>query len=608
MEKHHLVELFQDTVEEHKDQAAMKYKRGGAWHTVTYAGLSRFVEDLAGGLLWLGIEEDDRVALWSANSPEWVIADYATLHTGAISAPIYDTLTGDQAAYILEDSGARVAFIEDPEKLDEVLNRLGELPDLEAVVMLGPVPEGYEGKDHLYGMDELYARGREHLDENPEALQDRIDAISPEDVASFVYTSGTTGNPKGVILTHWNFASNVKATEEVLPIAGQLHLGFLPLCHSFARVADQFVPYSTGSTVAFAEGVDQLVQNMGEVSPTVMSSVPRLYEKMQARVEESVESGGALKKRLFDWALGVGAEVAHRKADGKGIPFFLKVKYNVAHALVFKKLDDLTGGELEFFVSGGAALAQEVQEFFASAGIWIMQGYGMTETSPVISANSFEDFRFGSVGKPIPGVEVRINQEVWDGAEGEGEIQVRGPNVTQGYHNLPDETEALFTEDGWLRTGDVGRFDEDGFLYITDRLKQIFKTAYGKYIVPNKLEAKLKNQAHIAQPVIIGESRKFVSALIVPDFERLEGWADDQGLAFEDHTELVELPEVQELLQEQVDAVNEELARYESIKTFTLLPKELTVEDGELTPTLKVKMRVIEDMYADEIAAMYPDA
>ncbi|MDX1612114.1 MAG: long-chain fatty acid--CoA ligase, partial [Candidatus Thermoplasmatota archaeon] len=603
MTQQHLVEMFREAVKQHGATPAMKYKRGGQWHTVTYDGLGRFVRDLAGGLLSLGLEKGERVAMWSANSPEWVISDYAILSSGAISVPVYDTLTGDQAAYTLNDCGARFILVENEEKLDEVLGRLGDLPDAEAVVMMGPMPDGYEDKDGIYGMDELYAKGRAFLQEHPDALDERIAQIEAEDLASFVYTSGTTGDPKGVMLTHHNFASNVRAVEEVLPLAGQVHLGFLPLCHSFARIADQFVPYSFGSTVCFAESIDKLTENMQEVHPTVMSSVPRLYEKMHSRILEGVQEGSPLKQKIFHWALGVGSEVAHLKAEGEEVPAGLKMKMSIAHALVFKKLDDLTGGRLQFFVSGGAALSKEIQEFFASAGIWIMQGYGMTETSPVISANSPENFRFGSVGKTVPGVDVRLDEDNWH-TEGEGEIQVQGPNVTQGYYKLPDKTDELFTEDGWLRTGDVGRIDEDGFLYITDRVKQIFKTAYGKYIVPNKLEAKLKAQNHIAQVVIIGESKKYVSALLAPDFERLEKWANENGVAFQDHEDLVENQEVKDLIWSQVEEVNQELARYEQLKRVELLPRELTVEEGELTPTLKVKMRVVEERWADKIDAL----
>ncbi len=586
----------------------MRYKRQGTWHTVTYDGMKRFVEDLAGGLISLGLEPGERVGIYSANTPEWIITDYAALHCAAVTAPVYDTLTVDQAAYILNDAEAKVVFVENEEKLEGVLSKASELEHLEHIVVMGPVPEGYEAKDNILGMDALYTRGRTYLEELPDLLQDRVDSIGPNDLASLVYTSGTTGNPKGVMLTHKNFASNVEATLQGLPIAEETHLAFLPLCHSFARTGDQFVPYSSGSTVCFAEGLDDLAKNMQEVHPTVMLSVPRLYEKMYAKIKQSVDEGSALKQKIFNWSIEVGREVAHKKADGEDIGAGLSFKHKLASKLVFDKLKETTGGKLKFFVSGGAALSPEIMEFFASADLWIMQGYGLTETSPVLTANNPDDYRFGSVGKAIPGVEIRIDEEVWDGSEGEGEIQARGPNITQGYYKLPEETEALFTEDGWLRTGDVGRLDEDGFLFITDRLKQIFKTAYGKYIVPNKLETLLTDQPHIAQAVIIGEDRKYVGALVVPDFERLEPWATEQGLSFETREDLVALDDVHELIWGEVERVNEELARYEQIKRIELLHRELDQENDELTPTLKVKMRVVEDNWADEIEALYPDA
>lgn len=608
MAKKHLVTLFQESVAANAERPALMYKRAGSWHTITYAGFGRFVEDLAGGLLALGVEAGDKVAIWSENSPEWVISDYGTLHTGAASVPIYHTLTQDQSAYILKDSDAKVCFVEDAERLEAVLAKRSELPELESIVVMGPVPAGYSGKDDILGMDELYAKGRAHLEANEGALTERIEALTPDTLASLVYTSGTTGNPKGVILTHWNFASNVQATAEVLPFHKELHLGFLPLAHSFARTGDEFYPYSVGSTVAFAEGLEQLTANMAEIQPTVMLSVPRLYEKMYAKIKDGVRQGSPTKQRIFAWAMGVGGEFAHRTADHRPIPATLKVKKSIADALVFKKIHQVTGGRLKFFVSGGAALSKEIQEFFAAAGLWILQGYGLTETSPVLSCNSPENYRFGSVGKPIPGVEIRLDDSEWEGVEGEGEIQCRGPNITEGYFRLEKETRELFTDDGWLKTGDVGRIDEEGFLFITDRKKELFKTAYGKYIAPQVLEGQLKNQDHIAMAVIIGEDKKYVAALIAPDFERLEPWAKAEGIAFESHEDLIANPKVRELIESEVAAVNANLARYEQVKRFELLDRELTQEDGELTPTLKVKRRIIHETYAPQIAACYPDA
>jgi len=602
-----LVDLFQASAEEHADEVAMRYKREGRWQEITYEDLQGFVEDLAGGLLFLDLEPGDRVGIWSANSPEWVIADYASMHAGAVTAPVYETLPADQAGYILEDAGAKVVFVEDEDKLEGVLSQQGRLDDLETIVVMGPVPEGYEEKSNILGMDELYTQGNTYNDQLPETLPERIDARGPEDLASLVYTSGTTGDPKGVMLTHRNFASNVEATVEALPIEEEIHLAFLPLAHSFARTGDEFVPYSTGSTVCFAEGQDELRDNMQEVQPTVMLSVPRLYEKMHQSIRDKMEDKGPVAERLFAWAVGVGREVAQRKIDDEPVEGWLAVKKNLADTLVLDKLQDVTGGRLTYFVSGGAALNPAIMEFFASAGLWIMQGYGLTETSPVISCNRPGAYRIGSVGQTLNDVEVRIAQETWDGAEDEGEIQVRGPNVTQGYDGLEEQTEELFTEDGWLRTGDVGRLDDDGFLYITDRLKKIFKTAYGKYIVPNKIEGKLKERPFIEQALVVGEDRKFVSALIAPDFEQLTTWADEEGLAVDSHEDLVENEAVRDRIWAEVDRVNEDLARYESLKEIALLPRVLDEDHDEMTPTMKIKRRVVEEHFADEIETMYPD-
>jgi long-chain acyl-CoA synthetase len=602
-----LVDLFRESAEENADEVAMRYKREGTWQEVTYEGFQQYVEDLAGGLLYLDVEPGDRVSIWSDNSPEWVIADYATMHVGAVTAPIYETLPADQAGYILEDSGAKVVFVEDEEKLEGVLSQQGRLDELEHIVVMGSVPEGYQDKADIVAMEELYTQGATYNEQLPDEMEGRVDDLGPEDLASCVYTSGTTGDPKGVMLTHGNVASNVEATAEALPVGDEIHLAFLPLAHSFARTGDEFVPYSTGSTVCFAEGLDELRDNMQEVEPTVMLSVPRLYEKMHQSIQDRMAEQNPIVERLFAWATDVGWEVAQRKIAGEEPGGLLAVKKRLADRLILDKLQEITGGRLKFFVSGGAALNPAIMKFFASADLWIMQGYGLTETSPVISANTPDDYRIGSVGRPLDAVEVRIAEDRWEGSEEEGEIQVKGPNVTQGYHERPEQTGELFTDDGWLRTGDVGRIDEDGFLYVTDRLKKIFKTAYGKYIVPNKIEGRLKERPFVEQAVVVGEDRKFVSALLAPDFEQLEAWAEDEGIGYEDHADLVTKQAARDRIWEEVETVNENLARYESLKEVALLPRLLDEEHDELTPTMKIKRRVVHEHFADEIEAMYPD-
>ncbi len=426
---------------------------------------------------------------------------------------------------------------------------------------------------------------------------------------TFIYTSGTTGKPKGVMLTHRNITSNAAAGVELIPLGDEEHyLSFLPLSHSYERAVGHFLNYCyTGATVWYAESIDTLARDLGEARPTIMLAVPRLYEKMRARIEEKVEQANPVRRRLFAWATDVGARVFRHREAGTEPPLTLSLQYEVADRLVLEKVRRTIGFDrLRFAGSGAAALEEEVAEFFGALGILLLEGYGLTEASPVIAMNRPEAFKVGTVGQPIPGVEVEIDEDAWDGPAGEGELLARGENIMQGYWQRPEETARALTEDGWLRTGDVASQDEAGFITITDRKKELFKTAYGKYVAPAHVEGLLKNSRFVDMAVAVGAERKFVAALLIPEFENLEAWAKKQGISFRSHADLVEHEAVQALFQEAVDEANGTLARHEQVKTFALIDEPFEI-GRELTPTLKVKRRVIDEAYGDVIDGLYPD-
>ncbi|HLE97386.1 MAG TPA: long-chain fatty acid--CoA ligase [Candidatus Thermoplasmatota archaeon] len=594
-----LPEMFQKACARRGTAPALRRKADAGWKTITYAGYAQNVRDLSLGLQTLGVRPGDRVCLWSKNSPEWAVSDFATLHTGAATVPIYDTLTPDKAAYIVNDCGARLLIVQNEAMLEKLAPLRHDLKTVEAIVVLGPVSEKHRARD-VYALDVAYAKGQVLDKEDPGRFERTWKAVKPSDLSSLIYTSGTTGNPKGVMLTHSNFCSNVKAVCEVLPVDEKdSTLSFLPLSHSFERTGGHFVIVHIGATIHYASSIEAVPQELMEVKPTFVTSVPRLYEKIYARILAQVEAGPNSKKKIFEWARGIGEQYARLVIDKKPVPLALKAKFAVADRLVFSKLRERTGGRIRFFVSGGAALAPQLQLFFSAAGLWILQGYGLSETSPVISVNSPDNNRIGSVGKAIPGVEVKIADD--------GEIWTRGPHVMTGYYNLPKETEEALTADGWFKTGDIGKVDDDGFLFVTDRKKELLVMSNGKKVPPQPIENDLKGR-WVAQAVLLGTDRNFVSALLAPNFEELEKEAKAKGWSFASREELVGLPDARAIFQREVDRVNGTLSRYEQIKSFALLPRELTMDGGELTPTMKIKRKVVDKNFAKEIEAIYSAA
>jgi long-chain acyl-CoA synthetase len=594
-----LCELFYASVDTYRKPEHLKSKVDGQWRAWSSDQFRTAVEELSLGLRALGVEKGDRVAILSENRPEWALADLATLTAAAVDVPIYSTLTPAQVKYILEDSQAKVAFVSTVAQARKVAEVRGQLPQLRHFIRMGDGPDFPDG---FVSIDEVRAQGRAALLADPQAVRTRAGEAKADDVATLIYTSGTTGDPKGVMLAHSNIVSNVTGARQVFDVfdAQDVALSFLPLCHIFERMAGYYMMLEVGATIAYAESVEAVPANMAEVRPTVMCSVPRLYEKMYARVLEKVAGDAPKKQKIFRWAIAVGRELFKHKSERSAPSLAQRAKGFLADKLVFGKIRARTGGRLKLFVSGGAPLSREINEFFGAVGLQILEGYGLTETTPVITCNRPDRFKPGTVGLPLPGVEVKIAAD--------GEILTRGPHVMKGYFNKPQATADAIDAEGWFHTGDVGVIDGEGFLTITDRKKDLIVTSGGKNIAPQPIENVLKTSPLIGEVVMIGDRRNFPSALVVPNFETLEKWAQTKGVSFASRQELVEKPEVVALYEQTIRDLTPHLAQFERIKKVALLTREFTLEAGELTPTLKVKRRVIEQKYKDVIDRIYDAA
>jgi long-chain acyl-CoA synthetase len=592
-----LCEIFYHSVETYRKPDHLKTKRDGTWRGISSEEFRRAVEELSMGLRALGVEKGDRVALLSENRPEWAYADLATLCAGAADAPIYPNLPAAQVLYVLNDSQAKVALVSTPAQARKLAEVRARAPHLRHVIRFDePAMEG------TITLEEVRARGAQALAADRDAVKRRAAEVKPDDLATLIYTSGTTGDPKGVMLTHSNIVSNVHASLAAFGDfgPGDTALSFLPLCHIFERMGGHYLMLQQGVTIAYAESVDKVPANMMEVRPTLMLSVPRLYEKMYVRVQEKVAADSALRQFIFRWALGVGRRAFQARLVGTPLGPGLKLQHDLADRLAFAKIRARTGGRVRMFVSGGAPLSREIAEFFGAVGLTILEGYGLTETSPVIAVNTPGALKPGSVGRPLKGVEVKIGED--------GEILTRGPHVMKGYFNKPEATAEAIDAEGWFHTGDVGLIDAEGFLLITDRKKDIIVTSGGKKVAPQPIENLLKTHPLIAEIVMIGNKRNFPSALVVPNFDRLEKWAREHGVSASSHAELVADGRVVDRYERTIKELTSHLAQFERIKKVALLPQEFTLEAGELTPTLKVKRKVVEQKYKDVIDRLYEDA
>jgi long-chain acyl-CoA synthetase len=591
-----LVDVFDSAVGRFKDRPLFGEKRGGVWHWMTFAEFKTLTDEVRGGLAALGIGEGDRVGIIANNRSEWAIAAYATYGVNGAYVPMYESQSPKEWAYILRDCGAKIVIVANDKARDAILaakEETGEgkgLPDLLHVVVL-------DGSAKGIAITWSALRDLGNKTPKPSAKP------KSSDIAGFIYTSGTTGNPKGVKLTHRNIACNVSAMHEVFPMSTEdRSLSFLPWAHSFGQSVELHGLLSMGASMAIAESVDKIIDNLSEVHPTLLFSVPRIFNRLYDRVNKQVDEGPGYRKTIFKSAI---ANAAARKklAEQKKTSGFADLKQKIFDKLVFQKIRDRFGGKLRYAFSGGAAISREVAEFIDNLGITVYEGYGLTETSPIATANWPGARKIGSVGKPIPGVTIQIDRAE-TGDPKNGEIVVHGHNVMLGYHGLPEDNAAAFTADGGFRTGDMGHLDEDGFLYITGRLKEQYKLENGKYVVPSPLEDKLKLSPFIANSFVYGDNRLYNVALVVPDMHALEKWASQNGIS-EKGDALLANDKVNALLREEVDKHSSDFKQFEKIKKLKLIGEDFTVENGLLTPKLSLKRRLVLQKYQGELDKLY---
>jgi len=591
-----LTELFFEALEKFHRDDAYQVKRDGRYQPISHATVHERVRRLALGLQELGLARGDRVAILSENRPEWAFADWACLSLGMADVPVYPTLPAAQITHILVNSGAAAIFVSGDPQAAKVAEIRAETPGVKHVITFGGTKP--EGVNHTLAEVEAMGAAVDTAERGASWKAGAL-AVQPGDLATLIYTSGTTGLPKGVMLTHDNLHSNVRTALTALPFTLEdVALSFLPLSHVFERTCD-YLFWTAGVSIAYAESIDTVPFNMSEVGPTLCVSVPRLYEKMYARVLENALSGGSAKKRIFFWARAVADAWADETLAGRVPNGWLALKYALAQKLVFSKLKERTGGRLRYFVSGGAPLAPEINKFFYAAGLVILEGYGLTETSPVISCNTPEAFRIGTVGKPFSGYEVRIAPD--------GEILTRGPHVMAGYYKNDQATREAIDPDGWFHTGDIGLLD-DGYLRITDRKKDIIVTAGGKNIAPQPIENAIKTNKYVSQAVMIGDKRKYLVLLVVPNWDQLERWAGRKNIIWTQRSQLLEMPTIRAKMEKEVGKQTAGLAKFESPKKIALLEHDFSIERGELTPTLKVKRRIIDRDYKALIDSLYADS
>jgi len=592
-----LGDLFKFAAEKFDLIDALNYKSGGEWKRISSRAVIERAGNIALGLHSFGLRKGDRAAIIAANSPEWTLTDAGCQFTGILDVPIYTTLAPSSIKYIINDSQTRVFFIENRQMYERIADEIADCSSIDKFIFFDPSGVELPNAMSLAELEELGAKLRES---QPDLLDSLSAEIDPGDVATLIYTSGTTGEPKGVMLSHSNIISNVIDCGEKYSFSDHdKPLSVLPLSHIFERSA-MYLYFFNGMSVHYAESVEKVPDNLREVKPTIFIGVPRIFEKVYAKAKLKAAQSGGVKEKIFDWAIEVAKSVALKNEKNESIRLGLKLKHVLADRLVYSKLRDFFGGRLRYCITGGAALPDEIYLIFTGAGISIMQGYGLTETSPVISSNNPIDIKLGTVGKPIRNTKIRIASD--------GEIEASGPGVMLGYYNKEQATRDAFTEDGWFRTGDIGEIDDEGFLKITDRKKELFKTSGGKYIAPSHIEQMIRSSRFVNQVVLIGNERKFASALIVPNFEMLDSYAKHKGFKQMSPAEYCGDPKILDLFERQVAAATQGLAKYETVKKIALLEKELSVDGGELTPTMKMKRRVIDTKYKDVIDQLYADA
>ena len=600
-----LAELFLRRVRETPDREAFRYPIIAAnvgapeeWRSMTWRQTGERVRAIAGGLLGLGLSREHRVGLLCGTRVEWILADLGVLCAGGATTTVYPSTTAEESAYILSDSDSQFCFVEDSGQLAKLRSHKAQLPKLRHVILIDGAADAADG-DWVVTLDELEKRGKAWIAENPRGIDDVVSGIKPEELATLVYTSGTTGRPKGVRLVHECWAYTADAIDAIgLWQADDVQFLWLPMSHVFGLVL-LAGHVASGSVTAIDGRIPKIIDNLAIIKPTIMAAVPRIFEKVYNKVIQSTKEKGAMTQKIFDWAISVGKEGSAIKQRGQTPSGLLAVKLKIADKLVFSKLKERFGGRVRFFISGSAPLARDIAEFFHASDILILEGYGLTESSAASMVNRPTKYSFGSVGIVMPGTEMKLAPE-------DNEILLKSPGIMRGYHNLPDQTAEALTSDGWLRTGDIGEVDERGFTRITDRKKDLIKTSGGKYVAPQSIEGKLKSVCpYISQVVVHGDTRNFCSALITLDEESMRKWATDNNLAGKSIAELSANADVIKLVQGYIDDVNKQLAKWETIKKFTILPRDLTIEADELTPSLKVKRKAVEKKYMALLDKMY---
>lgn len=588
-----LPQIFLNTAKTYRKESLLLYKKAGHYVSISTQEFEDRVKFLSLGLTDLGLRAGDKLILLSENGPDWVMTDFANLCLGGITVPVYTSLMPEQVKYIIDDSDAKTVVCSTPELWKKVDAIRAGLSKVEHYITLENKP-----RRGALTIDKLILRGRKVGQVDPSLFERTALEVQPGDLASIIYTSGTTGVPKGVMLSHGNFASNVKTLTSIIEFnVGDTILSFLPLSHVLERMTTFAFLYK-GCSIGYAENLETVAENLLELRPQIMISVPRLFDKIYSKVIDTVMAGSGLKKKVFFWALKTGKTSGRKRLLKHSVSRSLRFRHNLATKLVFSRIVEKTGGRVRFFVSGGAPLSKDIAEFFYSMGLVILEGYGLTETSPVVAVNTFENLKFGTVGKPIPGIELKIADD--------GEIMIKGPNVMQGYYKKAAETQEVFAG-GWFHTGDIGYMDEDGYLVITDRKKDLIVTAGGKNVAPQPIESLLRTSSYISNPVVVGASRKFISAVIVPNFEKLEEYAKANDIPFRTRRELVGNEAIRAFMMAEVSRTTPNLAPYERIKKVILLDRELEIEADELTPTLKVKRNIIERKYKDLIDELYKE-
>jgi len=590
----HVARLFLDRVQASPAAEAFRYRDGDRWASLTWQQAGDAVETLAAGLIALGVRAGQRVALASGTRIEWVLADLAVLLAGAATTTVYPSTIAGEVAYIVADSGSVLVFAENDDQVAKLEAHRSELPGLQTIVSI----DGKSDGDWVIGLDELRQLGVEQLRQRPHAVMERVAGIHADDLAILIYTSGTTGRPKGVRLSHSALTYEAATVASVGDLsAADLQLLWLPLAHVFGTVL-LLLPLQIGFATAVDGRVEAIVQNLLAVQPTFMGAVPRIFEKAQAAVLAAVAQQGRAKARLFRWAVSVGHRVAERHRQQQDVSAVLATQFVIADRLVLSKVRARFGGRLRFLNSGSAPLKPEIAEWFEAIGIRVLEGYGLTETSAASFCNRIRHSRLGTVGWPFPGTEASIAED--------GEILLRGPGLMQGYHNLPELTAAAITADGWFHTGDIGEFDDQGYLRITDRKKDLFKTSAGKYVAPSVIEASLRGSCpYLSQVVVFGADHNFVTALITLDADAITRWAGQHGMAGQSYQQIAGSAAARALVQAAVDELNQRLNRWETIKKFIILDRDLTVADGELTPSMKLRRSVVTERNRDRLEALY---